>query len=104
MINFIMNNGLDIPAIGYGVFMMSSVEIEQHLPEAIETGYRHIDTANAYFNEVAVGKVIKESGIAREDFFITSLLRNCSHKAMNTNSARKILTQRLNVCSWIIST
>lgn len=45
MINFIMNNGLDIPAIGYGVFMMSSVEIEQHLPEAIETGYRHIDTA-----------------------------------------------------------
>ena len=74
MINFIMNNGLDIPAIGYGVFMMSSVEIEQHLPEAIETGYRHIDTANAYFNEVAVGKVIKESGIAREDFFITSKL------------------------------
>ena len=48
MINFIMNNGLDIPAIGYGVFMMSSVEIEQHLPEAIETGYRHIDTANSY--------------------------------------------------------
>ena len=38
MINFTMNNGLDIPAIGYGVFMMSSVEIEQHLPEAIETG------------------------------------------------------------------
>lgn len=101
MINFTMNNGLDIPAIGYGVFMMSSVEIEQHLPEAIETGYRHIDTANAYFNEVAVGKVIKESGIAREDFFITSKL---FHKAMNTNSARKILTQRLNVCSWIIST
>lgn len=74
MINFTMNNGLDIPAIGYGVFMMSSAEVEQHLPEAIEAGYRHIDTANAYFNEVAVGKVVKESGIAREDFFITSKL------------------------------
>lgn len=45
MINFTMNNGLDIPAIGYGVFMMSSAEVEQHLPEAIEAGYRHIDTA-----------------------------------------------------------
>ena len=74
MINFTMNNGLEIPAIGYGVFMMSSTEVEQHLPEAIEAGYRHIDTANAYFNEVAVGKVVKESGIAREDFFITSKL------------------------------
>ncbi|MGI6217969.1 MAG: aldo/keto reductase [Coriobacteriales bacterium] len=74
MIYFKMNNGLEIPAIGYGTFMMSSVEVEKALPSAIEVGYRHIDTANAYFNEVAVGKAIAESGIDRGDFFVTTKL------------------------------
>ena len=54
---FAMNNGLEIPALGYGVFQMTSAEVAEHLPEAIAAGYRHIDTANAYFNEVAVGRV-----------------------------------------------
>ena len=53
MINFKMNNGNTIPALGYGVFQMTGDEVRQHLPEAIELGFRHIDTANAYFNEVA---------------------------------------------------
>ena len=57
MQSFAMNNGLTIPALGYGVFQMSSAEVDEHLPEAIDAGYRHIDTANAYFNEVAVGRV-----------------------------------------------
>ena len=47
---------------------------ENAVKAAIDTGYRHIDTANAYFNEVAVGKVIRESGIPREDFFVTTKL------------------------------
>ncbi|WP_282944974.1 aldo/keto reductase, partial [Bifidobacterium pullorum] len=65
MIDYTMNDGHTIPAVGYGVFLMSPAEVEAHLPEAIEAGYRHIDTANAYFNEKAVGRVVKRSGIDR---------------------------------------
>lgn len=76
--NFTMNNGLTIPAMGYGVFEMTSDEVHEHLPEALDLGYRHIDTANAYFNEVAVGEVVREwiaSGKGtREDLFITTKL------------------------------
>ena len=74
MIHFKMNDGHEIPALGFGVYLMTSAEVEEFLPKAIEEGYRHIDTANAYFNEVAVGKVIRESGIPREDFFVTTKL------------------------------
>lgn len=74
MINFKMNDGHEIPALGFGVYLMTSAEVEEFLPKAIEAGYRHIDTANAYFNEVAVGKAIRESGIPREEFFVTTKL------------------------------
>ena len=74
MIHFKMNDGHEIPALGFGVYLMTSAEVEEFLPKAIEAGYRHIDTANAYFNEVAVGKVIRESGIPREGFFVTTKL------------------------------
>ena len=53
---------------------MSSDEVEKHVPEALKMGYTHIDTANAYFNEVAVGKAVKATGVNREDLFITSKL------------------------------
>lgn len=69
-----MNDGHRIPQIGFGVFQMTSAEVEEHLPEAIAAGYRHIDTANAYFNEVAVGKVVRECGVPREELFVTSKL------------------------------
>lgn len=74
MINFKMNDGHEIPALGFGVYLMTSAEVEEFLPKAIEAGYRHIDTANAYFNEVAVGKAIRDSGIPREEFFVTTKL------------------------------
>lgn len=74
MIDYSMNDGHTIPAVGYGVFLMSPAEVEAHLSEAIDAGYRHIDTANAYFNEKAVGRVVKRSGIDRGEFFITSKL------------------------------
>ena len=74
MIEFTMNDGNKIPAVGYGVFLMSPEEVEAHLPEAIDAGYRHIDTANAYFNEKAVGRVVNASGLPREEFFITTKL------------------------------
>lgn len=69
-----MNDGHRIPQIGFGVFQMASAEVEEHLPEAIAAGYRHIDTANAYFNEVAVGKAVRECGVPREELFVTSKL------------------------------
>lgn len=74
MERFAMNDGHTIPAVGYGVFQMTSAQVEECLPKAISLGYTHIDTANAYFNEVAVGKAIKASGAKREDLFVTSKL------------------------------
>lgn len=74
MESFKLNNGVEIPAMGYGVFQMTSVQVEEVLPQAIDLGMRHIDTANGYFNEVAVGKAVRESGIDRSEFFITSKL------------------------------
>ncbi len=69
-----LSTGATIPAMGYGVYMMSSEEVREYLPQALELGYTHIDTANAYFNEVAVGEVIRGAGVAREQLFITSKL------------------------------
>lgn len=74
MINFELSNGVAIPALGYGVFQMTSAEVNEYLPQAIKVGFRHIDTANGYYNEVAVGEVVAKSGIPREDFFITTKL------------------------------
>ncbi|OZG69334.1 aldo/keto reductase [Bifidobacterium eulemuris] len=74
MQHFTMNNGAAIPALGFGVFQMTSKEVDEHLPQAIAAGYTHIDTANAYFNEVAVGRAIKASGVKREDLFVTTKL------------------------------
>ncbi len=53
---------------------MSGNEVHEHLPEAIQAGYRHVDTANAYFNEVAVGEAVKASGVNREELFVTTKL------------------------------
>lgn len=74
MQQFTMNDGLTIPAVGYGVFQMSGNEVHEYLPEAIQAGYRHVDTANAYFNEVAVGEAVKASGVNREELFVTTKL------------------------------
>ena len=74
MIDFELSNGVKIPALGYGVFQTTSAEVHEHLPQAIELGFRHIDTANGYYNEVAVGEEIAKSGIPREQFFVTTKL------------------------------
>lgn len=68
-----LNNGIKMPAIGFGVYQVSNqAQCEQAVLDAIETGYRLIDTAQAYANEVAVGNAIKKSGVAREELFITT--------------------------------
>lgn len=70
-----LNNGVEMPLLGFGVFQISDAEeCERGVAEAIDTGYRLIDTAAAYGNETAVGKAIKRSGVAREELFITTKL------------------------------
>ncbi len=74
MIYRTMNDGNKIPSLGFGTFQMTSAEVHEHLGEAIELGIRHIDTANRYFNEVAVGDVIRRCGVSRDEMFVTSKL------------------------------
>lgn len=70
-----LNNGIQMPLEGFGVFQVPDGEVcRKAVLDAIETGYRLIDTAAAYMNEEAVGKAIKESGISRSDLFITTKL------------------------------
>jgi 2,5-diketo-D-gluconate reductase A len=70
-----LNNGVEMPVLGFGVFQVTDLdECERSVVDAIETGYRLIDTAQSYMNEEAVGKAIKRSGVAREELFITTKL------------------------------
>ena len=70
-----MNNGVEIPILGFGVFQITDpTECERSVVDAIQTGYSHIDTAASYQNEEAVGRGIKQSGVAREKLFITTKL------------------------------
>ncbi|HTP11945.1 MAG TPA: aldo/keto reductase [Anaerolineae bacterium] len=70
-----LNNGVEIPILGFGVFQIAdAAECERSVVDAIQTGYNHIDTAASYLNEEAVGKGIKRSGVAREKLFITTKL------------------------------
>ena len=70
-----LNNGIEMPILGFGVYQIEDQALcEQCVYDAIETGYRSIDTAAAYGNEEAVGRAIKRSGVPREDLFITTKL------------------------------
>jgi len=70
-----LNNGVEIPILGFGVFQITDqAECERSVIDAIEVGYNHIDTAASYMNEEAVGRGIKQSGVAREKLFITTKL------------------------------
>ena len=69
-----LNNGIEMPIEGYGVFQIDPEETERCVLEALAAGYRSLDTAATYGNEEGVGKAIKKSGVAREDIFLTSKL------------------------------
>lgn len=70
-----LNNGLEIPILGFGVFQIPDpAECERSVVDAIEVGYTHIDTAASYMNEESVGRGIRQSGVAREKLFITTKL------------------------------
>lgn len=70
-----LNNGIEMPILGFGVFQINDLkECERSVSDAIDAGYRLIDTASAYMNEEAVGNAIKKSDVPREEFFITTKL------------------------------
>ncbi|XPP26084.1 MAG: aldo/keto reductase [Leucobacter sp.] len=78
--NIRLNDGNLIPQLGFGVFLVDPAETERIVSEALEVGYRHIDTASIYKNEAAVGRAIAASGIPREELFITTKLWNSDHE------------------------
>ncbi|CCH90812.1 2,5-didehydrogluconate reductase [Modestobacter italicus] len=74
-----LNNGVEIPQLGFGVYQVKPDETAQAVQTALEVGYRHIDTAEMYGNEAGVGEGIRNSGIPREEVFVTSKLNNGFH-------------------------
>lgn len=72
MKNIVLNNGVEMPQVGYGVYQVSPAECERCVSDALKVGYRMIDTAQAYHNEDGVGAAVKKSGIPRGDLFLVS--------------------------------
>ena len=69
-----LNNGVEMPDFGIGTFLLSPDEAERSVYEALQCGYRMVDTANAYMNEKAVGRAIRRSGVKREEIFVSTKL------------------------------
>jgi 2,5-diketo-D-gluconate reductase A len=74
-----LNNGVEIPQLGFGVYQVPPEETKDAVLAALEVGYRHIDTAEMYGNEKGVGEAVRASGIPREEVFVTSKLNNGFH-------------------------
>ena len=74
-----LNDGTEIPALGYGTWQLDEGAVPEALGAALDAGYRHIDTAHAYGNEAAIGRVIGDADIARDELWITSKLWNDRH-------------------------
>ncbi|WP_432742557.1 aldo/keto reductase [Streptomyces sp. JH002] len=74
-----LNNGEEIPQLGFGVWQVPDDQATDVVSSALEAGYRHIDTAASYHNEVGTGKALAASGLPREELFVTTKLRNADH-------------------------
>ncbi|HWO75597.1 MAG TPA: aldo/keto reductase [Bacillus sp. (in: firmicutes)] len=94
--NFVtLNNGLKMPQLGFGVWQVPNEQAAEAVANALEAGYRSIDTAMIYKNEEGVGKAIKESGIPREELFITTKVWNSDQGYDNTLRAFDASLERL---------
>jgi 2,5-diketo-D-gluconate reductase A len=82
-----LNSGQNIPQLGFGVFLVDPADTQRVVEDALEAGYRHIDTATGYNNEAEVGAALTASGIPREEIFLTTKLRNDHHKARDVEGA-----------------
>lgn len=93
---YTLNNDLEIPVIGFGTWQTPDGEIaEQSVLDALEAGYRHIDTAAVYGNEESVGRAIIKSGIPREELFITTKLWNDAHSYEDALEALDLSLKKL---------
>lgn len=97
-----LNNGIEMPQIGYGVYQVSPDECERCVSDALKTGYRMIDTAQAYHNEEGVGRAVKNSGINRSDIFIVNKVWISNYgyekaKASIDDSLRKLQTDYIDL-------
>ena len=92
MQTFTLNNGVQIPVLGFGVFQIPPAKTAQAVAEAIKAGYRHIDTAQAYANEGEVGQGVKQSGVPRGELFITSKIwvENYGYEAAKASLERSL--------------
>lgn len=84
-----LNNGIQMPQLGYGVYQVSPEECERCVSEALQTGYRMIDTAQAYHNEDGVGRAVSRSGIARDEVFLVSKVWISNYGYENTKRSIK---------------
>jgi 2,5-diketo-D-gluconate reductase A len=75
----LLNNGVEIPQLGFGVFKVPPEQTEDVTRTALEVGYRHVDTAQMYGNEAGVGRAIRAAGLPRDEVFVTSKLDNGNH-------------------------
>ncbi|WP_123304922.1 aldo/keto reductase [Bogoriella caseilytica] len=90
-----LNDGNTIPQLGFGVYKVAPDEAERIVSDALEAGYRHIDTARLYGNEAGVGRAIVNSGIPREELFITTKLWNDDHGRQSAFDAIDASLERL---------
>jgi 2,5-diketo-D-gluconate reductase A len=87
-----LNNGVEIPQLGFGVFQVPPEQTREVTLQALQVGYRHIDTAEMYGNERGVGEALAESGLGRDEVFITSKLNNSFH---GTRAAQEAFARSL---------
>ena len=92
-----LNNGVKIPQLGFGVYQISPDSVREATLAALEAGYRHVDTAAAYANEKGVGEAVRDCGLARDQIFITTKLRNADQGYENTLSAFETSRRSLGV-------
>lgn len=85
--NITLNDGNTIPQLGFGVFQIEPGDTAEAVGEALEIGYRHIDTAEMYGNEKEVGEAVRASGLDRSDIFVTSKLNNSFHEPDDARQA-----------------
>ncbi|MCS0500197.1 aldo/keto reductase [Protaetiibacter mangrovi] len=90
-----LNDGHSIPQLGFGVFKVDPDEAERVVSEALEVGYRHIDTAAVYGNEIGVGRAIEKSGIPRDELFITTKLWNSDQGTQSAFDAIDLSLEKL---------
>ncbi len=95
--NITLNNGVEVPVLGFGVYQIPPEDTEAAVATAIEVGYRHIDTAAAYGNEREVGRAVRASGVPRDELFITTKLWVHSPGESNATAAFEASLRRLDM-------